>query len=119
MQERQRRRKELGLFLLGGCCNICNTDKNLQFDHINPATKWKPVSELYTHSLPIFLKELAKCQLLCRIHHLEKSRLNGELGGGQNKISIENAKHGTSVMYYKFKCKCVKCKEYKKLSRKS
>lgn len=54
-----------------GPCVVCGSWDNLEVDHIDPATK-------LTHNVWSLGKakreaELAKCQVLCREHHVEKS----------------------------------------------
>ena len=56
---------------LGNKCVKCGTTKNLQFDHIDPKTKCFNVNpqDSWEKTLP----ELYKCQLLCKLCHLEKT----------------------------------------------
>lgn len=92
---------------------VCGTDHNLEFDHIDPSTKVAQVSspKLLDGPLEAFLHEVDKCQLLCKKHHVEKTRLNGDpTGGGHNKI--DNYTHGTGA-YYGKGCRCVLCVEWK------
>lgn len=58
---------------LGGCCAICGSVVDLEFDHVDPRTKASTVSALWTASEDRFHAELNKCQLLCRLHHIEKT----------------------------------------------
>lgn len=86
--------------LLGGICAICGTTEALDFDHIDPATKLFNISKGWRYSEELFWAEVAKCQLLCRPHHLEKSSkirsmdvlyIHGlyELGHSQRAIARE------------------------------
>lgn len=61
--------------LLGGACKKCGDDSNLQFDHIDPASKNFSISKLLNFSKEVVLKELEKCQLLCQSCHIEKTKL--------------------------------------------
>lgn len=72
-RRRQERVAEARLFL-GGHCTVCNTTENLQFDHIDPSTKLFDVGQKAgVVSKKRFWLEVAKCQLLCRPHHNEKT----------------------------------------------
>lgn len=74
---------------LGGKCVKCGTTENLQFDHVDPATKlfritkWRKVKA----SVEEFWVEIAKCQLLCRPHHQEKTSVDlTGVGNGRNVL---------------------------------
>jgi len=69
--------------ILGGICVVCGTSENLEFDHIDPATKdprLKIQGINFNWNWVWVLEEIAKCQLLCQQHHLEKSLKNKECG---------------------------------------
>lgn len=74
-----KRRDEL-IKLLGGKCVVCGTNENLEFDHVNDIKGKIDIGKLLNYSWKIILKEIEKCQLLCREHHKEKSRANGSFG---------------------------------------
>jgi 5-methylcytosine-specific restriction endonuclease McrA len=61
---------------LGGCCAKCGATEELDVDHIDARTKSFKLSggslSCYWEDL---LPELAKCQLLCRPCHVEKTAL--------------------------------------------
>ena len=59
--------------LLGGCCKVCGTTEDLEFDHIDPELKRKSINKILHHSRFSIVKELKYCQLLCDTHHNEKS----------------------------------------------
>lgn len=111
-QIRQYERFQMALDYLGGCCVVCGTSNNLQFDHIDPTTKLFTISTHLKAKLSKLMSELDKCQLLCKDHHIEKT------------IQESNAKrtHGKQWMALKLKCKCDIClhfiKEYNSLRRK-
>lgn len=88
---------ELGLSTLGGQCVKCGSTEDLEFDHVDPATKSFTITAGWTRKLDLFMAELAKCQLLCQPHHLEKTK--------QEK----GVEHGGGV-WGKNKCPCDLCR---------
>lgn len=66
-------RRAEALELLGGKCQHvdCDETENLQVDHIRREDKVS--SKIYSWSKARRLAELAKCQLLCEYHHVEKT----------------------------------------------
>lgn len=78
----------------------CGVAEDLEFDHIDPATKLCEVSTLlYTRNLAEFWAEVKKCQLLCVDHHKEKTRQERPIPG-----------HGTQKRYRKpYDCRCAAC----------
>ena len=98
-QYRQSRRA-WGREKLGGECARCGETQDLEFDHIEPATKVKAIASMLTSSWKSFVAELEKCQLLCRTHHLEKSKA---AYAGRRKWT-----HGKETMY-RNGCRCDPC----------
>lgn len=78
---RAKRRRE-ALDYLGGECVECGSTENLEFDHIDPATKVATIASLWTASKERFWTEVKKCQLLCHDHHVAKSLREGSWPGG-------------------------------------
>ena len=78
--QRKRRIERLALAVerLGGKCVKCGRTDDLQFDHIEPGSKTRKVSEATNWSLERFLAEVDKCQLLCKQCHDEKTTASGE-----------------------------------------
>lgn len=81
---RYHQRKRDAIAFLGGKCVICETVEQLEIDHIDRALKSFNISNLWAVKEERFYAELAKCQLLCRPHHIEKTRreLSVDHGGG-------------------------------------
>jgi hypothetical protein len=102
--ERYYRRRKEAIEFLGGKCNECGGAEELEFDHIDPATKELPVSQMWGVSEERFWNEVRKCQLLCKKHHIEKTHTNGDNG----KFF---AQHGSLAMYRHHKCRCDPCRE--------
>lgn len=89
--------------MLGGRCVVCGTTENLEFDHIDPATKAFPIGRLLNVSKQAALDELEKCQLLCKSHHIVKGHREkdqGQVGHGEGVSGKRN-------------CKCALCKAKK------
>lgn len=68
LKQRRTLLKEEAKQKLGGKCVICGTKENLEFDHIDPATKKYTVSNV-SCSLEEWWNEVEKCRLLCKEHH--------------------------------------------------
>ena len=96
---------------LGGRCVKCGCVEDLHVDHINHLTKSFTIGENWSRSWDILEAELKKCQLLCKEHHLEKSKEEGSLAKGWNKQPRQT--HGTVWSYSKYKCRCDLCKDVK------
>lgn len=82
--------------VLGGKCAVCGSTESLEIDHIDPTTKSFTVTQMLRAPKDLLDKELAKCQLLCKDHHQDKTG---------------RASHGTGGMYRHHKCRCEPCKE--------
>jgi 5-methylcytosine-specific restriction endonuclease McrA len=94
-------RMQFYIKLLGGRCNECGLTHSLEFDHVDPATKFFAIAEAVSRSFPaeVILNELEKCQLLCNACHRRKTLVdNGK------------AEHGTGGMYRHHGCRCERCK---------
>lgn len=89
---------------LGGICVECGTSYNLEFDHIVAEDKEFDIARiLSSHSKAKIEYEMAKCQLLCKECHLEKSLLEGDL---------PTVEHGAGVSG-KRNCRCDLCRQKK------
>ena len=68
---RKRFIKRVKLFL---GCELCGYRKHacaLQFDHIDPKTKFKIISRMNNYSIEAIKKEMRKCRVLCANCHAE------------------------------------------------
>jgi hypothetical protein len=93
---------------LGGRCAKCPIADDVEFDHIDPATKTMTIARMWTASEERFRVELAKCQLLCQMHHLEKTLAERD----QRSARVT---HGTVSSYrYCGPPKCEPCKAAKR-----
>jgi hypothetical protein len=96
----RRERRAIAISFLGGKCVKCGSIKDLECDHINPATKSFDISHGWFYALNLFMAELQKCQLLCKPCHLAKSAIDN-----QSEII-----HGTNSGYIRG-CRCQSCKD--------
>ena len=116
---RANRRKKL-LSLLGNACEKCGSKEDLEFNHKDLRLKSFSLSgyNLDT-SWDKIMKELEKCELLCRSHHLEATRVqykNGEIRPWNDKRYVPYI-CGTVRSYQEIKCKCELCRKAKSLYR--
>lgn len=79
------RRKRLALAKerLGGKCSNCGSTEKLEFHHLNPETKTQNIPYMATFKLETFLKEVDKCQLLCKPCHCKIPRRTEPHGKGK------------------------------------
>jgi 5-methylcytosine-specific restriction endonuclease McrA len=103
-QSARNQRRAKFIALLGGKCVRCGSRKNLEFDHLDPATKAFTLGKVLEIAEEKLLDELKKCVLLCHKCHVKKTRENWEFGQAESK-------HGTTWRYKKYECRCEKCKE--------
>lgn len=75
-QKKRAARRAAALRFLGGSCALCDSVEELDFDHIDPSTKFKAVSQLLTSAEDVFWTEVRKCQLLCVDHHKAKTAVD-------------------------------------------
>ena len=74
MTRRQQTIKRTLVADAGGCCSVCGYDRciaNLQFHHIDPATKSFAMSMATGKSLAAYREEARKCLLVCANCHGE------------------------------------------------
>lgn len=91
---RYHQRMERFRAMLGGKCTKCGATEDLEIDHIDPASKDKPVSRAWQWNDEAVLAELEKCQLLCEICHVAKHA----------------SPHGSIRRYKNHGCRCQHCK---------
>jgi hypothetical protein len=84
MLERYHSRRAESYATLGGKCVVCGSCDDLQIDHIDPATKTLNIAKLWSVSRERYIKELELCQLLCGVHHRQKTSVEQGVphGGG-------------------------------------
>ncbi|KKN76613.1 hypothetical protein LCGC14_0368100 [marine sediment metagenome] len=63
------------LKMVSGCiqCGYNDNPHVLQFDHINPKTKFREVSSMVGYGRKKLDEEIAKCQILCANCHIVKT----------------------------------------------
>ena len=84
-----------------GPCLVCGTWDDLEVDHKDRTLKID--HKVWSWAAPRRNAELAKCQVLCRKHHLEKGRVMGEQPAA--------CTHGVKRMYESYGCRCPLCRE--------
>ena len=104
MKARYKKRREFALAYLGGKCVHCGATEDLEFDHIDRKEKEATIADMMLWAKDRLLKELDKCQLLCKSCHNEKTLKD------LNKKNAKNS-HGT-ISSYRY-CKCHLCKTAK------
>lgn len=79
---------------LGGQCCVpdCGKKRGLEFDHIDPGGKEANISRIWSRPMPVFAREVLKCQLLCHEHHIQKhsGRLDTSFEVGDLESGAEN-----------------------------
>jgi 5-methylcytosine-specific restriction endonuclease McrA len=80
-----------------GPCVKCGSDKDLEVDHIDPATKTS--HNVWSWTLERRNAELVKCQVLCYECHLNKTI----------EFRMQKRAHGTTTMYA-LKYRCTDCR---------
>lgn len=86
---------------MGGKCVMCGSADRLEIDHIDPGSKSMHIGKSLKNSSAALKEELAKCQLLCKPCHTEKTISDmGHISG--------RGKHGT-VASYRY-CRCDLCR---------
>lgn len=80
-------------------CKVCGSIDKLELDHIDPELKID--HKIWSWSNKRRSEELAKCQVLCEEHHMEKTV----------KQFSKPITHGTSSGYNSknYKCRCELC----------
>jgi hypothetical protein len=111
------KRKAAILAYLGGQCVSCGATENLECDHIDAATKSFNIVQNWCLAWERLVVELAKCQLLCKCCHVEKTNACGEHRGPDIYVRVNAAQHGTAYMYKKYGCRCEPCKAAKAAQR--
>ena len=104
-QERHQAKRRKLIALLGGKCSKCESADDLEFDHVDPETKEFAICARMSLPMEELLREVAKCQLLCKPCHRKKSIAEG---------SQKTARHGTQYMYSDLGCRCRVCKNWRR-----
>jgi hypothetical protein len=103
MTVRYRSRRREAKKKLGGKCSRCGSTRRLEFDHLDPKTKYKVVAKMWSYSEERFWDEVGKCQLLCRECHQEKSL-------AERGLHRAKGVHGNYMNYSRYGCRCDQCK---------
>lgn len=115
MLKRIAERKKKAKAFLGGKCVVCESEEDLEFDHIDPKTKKYTIAAIWTYSEKIFWSEIRKCQLLCNKHHKKKHDKHGKLPNNRIPVVIDGKKYPS--ISHAAKSLGIGCKRAKKLSQ--
>lgn len=94
---RARRNKYLAVH--GNKCRLCESQEDMEFDHIDRSKKVD--HNIWSWTEDRIVEELSKCQLLCHRCHLEKTK---------KELYLER-QHGTVCMYKGGGCRCSLCRK--------
>ena len=97
--QRQWAAKRRAVWMSDKKCVNCGSRENLEVDHIDPSKKF--THRIWSYSDKRREEELAKCQVLCKKHHKEKSL-----------SELPQTDHGRGRMY-QLGCRCWPCKAWK------
>ena len=103
--QRAWRTKKRSAYFEGKSCAVCGSTESLELDHIDPSQKKYNPAAIWgmSDTNPNKIAELAKCQVLCLVHHKEKTKQWHEA----------NRNHGRS--WYAYGCRCDICVEAQRL----
>lgn len=92
------------LVALGGKCSVCGSTDNLEVDHKDRTKKeFYPTTDR-NRSADAILRELEKCQLLCKPCHIDKSIAE------RGHVRSDAAPCGTISAYARRGCRCGPCR---------
>lgn len=120
MANRRLKRRQMVFDHLGNRCNRCDSDNELEVNHIDRTKKNFGLSGAgLDKAWAKILEELENCELLCRSCHLDYTASQYKAGKilAWNKGINGEFEHGTARMYQEKKCKCEPCKRAKRVYR--
>jgi hypothetical protein len=113
-QEHRRRRDERMAKvaqLIGDTCIDCGSTDRIEYDHVDPSTKFKSIVQMaYTSGEERFWAEVEKCVPRCHDCHMDKTLRDA----GKTRAT---GRHGTTSTYRY--CKCNECRAAAALYRKN
>lgn len=116
MANRRKRRRDELIQMSGGKCVRCGSVDDLHFDHINPKQRSLRLNgKELDGSWENIVQEWRKCQLLCKVCHLAKTRENREnnkepWNKGKSKDGMLLPEHGCERSYMRG-CRCDECRK--------
>lgn len=96
-RQAEKRRRQRARFFEGKTCVRCGSGESLELDHIDP--KLKVSHRIWLGAWETILAETAKCQVLCRDCHIEKTW--GEDRGRAGCGTLASYRRG---------CRCDECR---------
>jgi hypothetical protein len=116
MANRRKSRRAQLIEMSGGACVKCGSKEELHFDHKDPKKRsFRLNGRALDGSWEKILKEWAKCQLLCRLCHLQKTKEDGYAPAwnkGKSKYGETLPEHGCEASYA-HGCRCDECSKAK------
>lgn len=94
----RRERRAALIEMLGAECVRCGATEDLQFDHIDPATKRFAIGSSMSRAWAELVEEVLKTQLLCPPCHREK--------GAEDRPEVEHSFY----RYLYYGCRCAVCR---------
>ena len=121
MANRRLSRRQTLLDMSDNKCARCADTSNLEFNHIDRSSKLFGLSgHGLDRSWDKILTEWRKCELLCRLCHVQYTQMQYHIGDMPlpwNKLSHVEYVHGTMRCYHETSCRCDLCKLAKKAYR--
>jgi len=101
---RYHEKRKNAVILLGGKCVDCGYKHDLKMHHKNLKNRTMTHKKMWSSSQVVFLKELEKFYLLCKLCSKEKSK--------KDISNVKGLTHGAYHAYYRKKCRCDECEEF-------
>lgn len=84
-QRRYGTKLQMLMTYLGGKCVRCESEKDLEFHHLDPRTKEFSITKRWNRPLEELKPELDKCILLCKDHHKEVTEEHDHLSSRRDR----------------------------------
>jgi len=85
VKERELRVAHIAWIRANGCCQVCGSQKDLTFHHVDRNNKTSEVGQMVNNSAEELIIEISKCKLYCQKCHSEYHRRE-ELEEYQDKL---------------------------------
>lgn len=121
MANRRKERRSKLIEMSGGKCVKCGSIEELHFDHEDPEQQeFRLNGNMLDGPWKRILEEWSKCQLLCRVCHVQKTKQDGSWATpwnkGISKTGDQLPEHGTETSYVRG-CRCDDCYQARRNGR--